>query len=260
MLGLRHQLTSGKESLAFSFSLYSSVSSHWPVFLGLSPYLSGLVPIFFLFREFPFFPPCPNRETSLYPCSTFTDFWDSLSNLPYLFSLKYPLSGWLCAHSHDKWFYRTCLILCCIVLMCYEYPALSWDFLRCVSGSDSLDYDSLSLDEGITRVCEESAHALGRRWVRLNDVLYTLAGNQDLIWFVNRGGSFCSVKCRARANGLERRGRLKEQIAGFSVFIPAANIFILIFGLIFSSNDFQAWPVPSQLCWAEITHCIWLYL
>lgn len=43
-----------------------------------------------------------------------------------------------------------------------------------------------------------------------------------------------------RANGLERHGRLKDQIAGFLVFIPAANIFILVSGLIFSSNDFQA--------------------
>lgn len=48
LLVLRHQLTSEKESLAFFFSLYSSISSHWPVFLGLSLYLSGLVPIFFL--------------------------------------------------------------------------------------------------------------------------------------------------------------------------------------------------------------------
>lgn len=218
----------------------------------------ALFQFFFLLREFPFFPPCPNRETSLFPCSTFTDFWDSLSNLPYLFSLKYPLSGWLCTQRDDKWFY--CLISYRVVLIRCKYPALSWDFLRCVSRSASLGYDSLSLDEGITRVSEESAYALRGRWVRLDDVLYTVVGMQDRLWFVHRGGSFCCVVCRVRANGLERHGRLKDQIAGILVFIQAANIFILVFGLIFSSNDFQAWPVPSQLCWAEITHCIWLYL
>lgn len=70
--------------------------------------------------------------------------------------------------------------------------------MRCVSGSASLRYDSLSLDEGVTRVCEESAYTLRRMWVRLDalrrrwvglvcKIVYDLCIEEDLFAVLNAG-------------------------------------------------------------------------